>query len=259
MDLNLNDKVAVVTGASKGIGFAVVQALAAEGATVVAGARSVGTLQGLERVTPIAVDLAQPEGPASLIEAAVERHGQIDVLVNNVGAAEVRTSGFPALTDEDFERSLQLNFFAALRATRAAVAHMSRRRQGTIVNVASVNAFFEPDGGVIDYGAAKAALVNVAKSLSQELGPQGIRVTSVSPGPVATDLWLGDDGVAATVARATGSDAAAVQGQMTAGIPTGRFTTPEEVALLVTVLASPRLANVTGANWVIDGGLIKTT
>ena len=118
-----------------------------------------------------------------------------------------------------FEQSLQINFFAALRAIRAAVAHMSRRRQGTIVNVASVNAFFEPDGGVIDYGAAKAALVNLAKSLSQELGPQGIRITSVSPGPVATDLWLGDDGVAATVARATGSDAAAVQDQMVAGYP----------------------------------------
>ena len=91
VDLNLNDKVAVVTGASKGIGFAVVQALAAEGATVVAGARSLDTLQGLERVTPIAVDLAQREGPARLIDAAVERHGQIDVLVNNVGAARVRT------------------------------------------------------------------------------------------------------------------------------------------------------------------------
>jgi NAD(P)-dependent dehydrogenase (short-subunit alcohol dehydrogenase family) len=259
VDLNLNDKVAVVTGASKGIGFAVVRALAAEGATVVAGARSLDTLQGLERVTPIAVDLSHREGPARLIDAAVERHGQIDVLVNNVGAARVRTSGFPSLTDEDFEQSLQINFFAALRAIRAAVVHMSRRRQGTIVNVASVNAFFEPDGGVIDYGAAKAALVNLAKSLSQELGPQGIRITSVSPGPVSTDLWLGDDGVAATVAQATGSDAAAIQSQMVAGIPSGRFTTAEEVALLVTVLASPRLANVTGANWVIDGGLIKTT
>ena len=116
MDLNLNDKVAVVTGASKGIGFAVVQALAAEGATVVAGARSLDTLQGLERVTPIAVDLSEREGPGRLIDAAVERHGQIDVLVNNVGAARVRTSGFPDLTDEDFEQSLQINFFAALRA-----------------------------------------------------------------------------------------------------------------------------------------------
>jgi NAD(P)-dependent dehydrogenase (short-subunit alcohol dehydrogenase family) len=171
----------------------------------------------------------------------------------------VRLDGFLNLTDEDFEASLRLNFFSALRATRAAVADMSKRRQGTIVNVASVNAFFEPDGGVIDYGAAKAALVNVAKALSQELGPQGIRITSVSPGPVATDLWLGDGGVADTVGRASGSGADAVRDQMAAAMPTGRFTTPEEVATIVTVLCSPRMANVTGANWVIDGGLVKTT
>jgi NAD(P)-dependent dehydrogenase (short-subunit alcohol dehydrogenase family) len=163
------------------------------------------------------------------------------------------------VTDADFERSLQLNFFAALRATRAAVADKRTRREGAIINVASVNAFFEPDGGVIDHGAAKAALVNVAKSLSPELGPHGIRITSVSPGPVATDLWLGEHGVAETVGRANGSGATAVRDRIAAQVPTGRFTTPEEVAAIVTVLASPRMANVTGANWVIDGGLIKTT
>ncbi len=107
--------------------------------------------------------------------------------------------------------------------------------------------------------AAKVALVNVAKALSQELGPKGIRINSVSPGPVATDLWLGDDGVAATLGDASGSGAAAVREQATAGMPTGRFTTPEEVASLVTLLASPKTGNVTGSNYVIDGGLIKTT
>src|SRR5207302_10147068 len=162
-----------------------------------------------------------------------------DVLVNNVGAVHVRTDGFLSLGDGDFEASLQLNFFAALRAMRAAVADMTKRNDGVIVNVASVNSFFEPDGAVIDYGAAKAALVNVAKSLSQELGPQGIRITSVSPGPVATDLWLGQDGVAAKIGAATGADADAVRDQATASMPTGRFTTPEEVAAIVALLASP--------------------
>ncbi len=128
-----------------------------------------------------------------------------------------------------------------------------------IVNVASVNSFFEPDGAVIDYGAAKAALVNVAKSLSQELGPRGIRITSVSPGPVATDLWLGEHGVAEAIGRATGAEADTVRDQMAAGMPTGRFTTPQEVATIVALLASPRTGNVTGSNWVIDGGLVKTT
>jgi NAD(P)-dependent dehydrogenase (short-subunit alcohol dehydrogenase family) len=259
MDLNLTDKVAVVTGASKGIGLAIVRSLAAEGAIVVAGARRVEALEDIEGVTAVAVDLAQPDGPAELVGQAIDRFGRVDVLVNNVGAAHVRVDGFQSVSDADFEESLQLNFFAALRATRAAVADMSLRGEGTIVNVASVNSFFEPDGAVIDYGAAKAALVNVAKALSQELGPRGIRITSVSPGPVATDLWLGDGGVAATLGDATGQTASAVRDQATSAMATGRFTTPEEVALIVTFLTSPRIPNVTGANWVIDGGLLKTT
>jgi NAD(P)-dependent dehydrogenase (short-subunit alcohol dehydrogenase family) len=260
MDLELTDKVAVVTGASKGIGLAVVRELAAEGARVVAGARTVAPLEGIEGVTPFAVDLTDPEGPARLIGHAVEQHGRLDVLVNNVGGVHPRVDGFMSITDADFEASLQLNFFAALRATRAALADMLERGAGTIVNVASVNAFFEPDSAVVDYGAAKAALVNVAKALSQELAPKGIRINSVSPGPVATDLWLGEDGVAATIGRATGADPDAVRDAVIdQGIPTGRFSTPQEVATLVALLASPRTANVTGSDYVIDGGLIKTT
>ena len=262
MDLQLADKIAVVTGASKGIGLAVTETLAGEGALVVAGARTIDALEGMPGVTPLAVDLADPEGPGRLVGHAIERHGRVDVLVNNVGAVHPRLNGFLSLTDADFEASLQMNFFAALRATRAAVADMARRGAGTIVNVASVNAFFEPDGAVIDYGAAKAALLNVAKSLSQELGPQGIRITSVAPGPVATDLWLGEHGVAETVAKATGVDADTARKTIIAGIggfATGRFTTPEEVAALVAFLASDRAGNITGVNYLIDGGLIKTT
>src|SRR3954469_18189739 len=195
MDLELSGRVAVVTGASKGIGLAVVRALAAEGAAVVAGARTVDALADLDGVTAVEIDLARPGGPERLVAHAVERHGRIDVLVNNVGAVRLRLDGFLATTDADFEASLQLNFLAAVRATRAAVADMLPRGEGAIVNVASVNAFFHPDGLVIDYGAAKAALLNLAKALSQEFGPKGIRINSVSPGPVSTDLWLGDSGV----------------------------------------------------------------
>ena len=258
MDLQLDGKVAVVTGASKGIGLAVVRALSAEGARVVAGARTVGGLAGIDGVTAIEVDLVEPSGSTRLVAEAVDRHGRVDILVNNVGGGAVRLDGFLSVSDEDFERSLQLNFFAALRATRAAVARMIEQGGGAIVNVASVNAFFHPDGLVIDYGAAKAALLNVAKALSQELGPQGIRINSVSPGPVATDLWLGEHGVAATIGRAKGADGETVHQQAAASLPTGRFTTPEEVATLVTLLASPRTANVTGSNYIIDGGLVKT-
>jgi NAD(P)-dependent dehydrogenase (short-subunit alcohol dehydrogenase family) len=258
MDLELDGKVAVVTGASKGIGLAVVHALAAEGCEVVAGARRAGPLAGLEGVTVREVDLSRPGGPESLVEAAVERHGRVDVLVNNVGGVQLRVDGFLATTDADFEASMQLNFFSALRATRAAVKAMLPAGGGAIVDVASVNAFFHPDGLVIDYGAAKAALLNVAKALSQELGPRGIRINSVSPGPVETDLWLGERGVAATVGKVAGITPEVVREQAATGIATGRFSTPEEVAALVVVLASSRTANVTGSNYVIDGGLVKT-
>jgi NAD(P)-dependent dehydrogenase (short-subunit alcohol dehydrogenase family) len=258
MDLELTGKVAVVTGASRGIGLAVVRALADEGMHVVGGALTVDTLAGMDGVTAVAVDLVDPDGSARLVREALDRHGRIDLLVNNVGGVKLRLDGFLAIGDEDFERSLQLNFFAALRATRAVVAAMLDQGGGTIVNVASVNSFFHPDGLVIDYGAAKAALLNVAKALSQELGPKGIRINSISPGPVATDLWLGEGGVAATIAAATGTDAESVRAQAITAMPTGRFTTPEEVATLVALLASPRAGNVTGSNYVIDGGLIKT-
>ena len=119
----------------------------------------------------------------------------------------------------------------------------------------------QPDTGTVDYGAAKAALVNLTKALSQELGPHGIRINDVSPGPVSTDLWLGREGVAQTVAKATGVDPETAKKNVLAsigGLATGRMTTPEEVATLVVMLASPRTANVTGSNYVIDGGLIKT-
>jgi len=183
MDLELNEKVAVVTGASKGIGLAVVHALAAEGAHVVAGARTVDSLIGIDQVSAIEVDLVEPGGSDRLVREAVQRHGRVDIRVNNVGGVTLRLEGFLQVSDADFERSFELNFFAALRATRAAVAHMIEQEAGAIVNVASVNAFFHPDGLVIDYGAAKAALINVAKALSQELGPKGIRINSVSPAP----------------------------------------------------------------------------
>ena len=129
--------------------------------------------------------------------------------------------------------------------------------QGSIVNISSVNAFL-PDPSIPDYCAAKAALSNFSKALSKEVGPHGIRVNSVSPGPVATDLWLGDDGVASTVGRASGLTPDAVAQKAAGEAATGRFTTPAEVADLVLLLASERVKNVTGADFTIDGGLTQT-
>jgi NAD(P)-dependent dehydrogenase (short-subunit alcohol dehydrogenase family) len=259
MDLELTDKVAVVTGANKGIGLAITRALVAEGALVVAGSRTSENLDGLDRVVAVAVDLTAPDGPETLIQRAVDEHGRLDVLVNNVGGVRIRVEGFLATSDEEFDWSLQMNFFTGLRATRAALGPMLEQGSGSIVNVASVNSFFQPDGATIDYGVAKAGVVNLSKALAEEFGPRGIRVNCVSPGQVSTDLWLGDHGVADTFAKATGVDAETIRQRAAAGIATGRFSMPEEVATLVTMLASPRTANVTGVNYVIDGGLINTT
>ena len=213
-------------------------------------------------MTGVAVDLASPAGPQALIDEAVTRHGRIDVLVNNVGAVRMRLDGFLGTSDDDFAWAMQMNFFTTLRASRAVLPHMISQGSGAIVNIASVNAFFQPDAGTIDYGAAKAGVVNLTKTLAQEFGKHGIHVNAVSPGPVSTELWLGEHGVAATVAAATGVDRDTARANVVAsigGFATGRFTTPEEVATLAVFLASPRTANVTGANFVIDGGLIKTT
>ena len=263
MELNLRGKVAVVTGASMGIGLAITRALVAEGARVIAGARDVGgelgALASHEAVSAVSVDLSTPDGPRALV-ARAEEFGRLDILVNNVGAVAVRLGGFTSVTDDEWLSSLNLNFMAAVRTTRAALTPMLARGGGTIVTVSSVNAFL-PDPGVIDYCAAKAALTNFSKALSKEVGVSGIRMNTVSPGPVETALWLGPEGVAATVAKASGVDPETARQHVVAsqgGLVTGRFTRPDEVADLVLFLASDRSGNITGADFVIDGGLIKT-
>jgi NAD(P)-dependent dehydrogenase (short-subunit alcohol dehydrogenase family) len=260
MDLGLRGKVAVVTGASKGIGLAIARALVGEGASVVTGAQhgspELDELAATGSVLAVRVDLTAPEGPAQLIEQAVGRFGGIDVLVNNVGAVRPRLEGFLALTDEDWDWGLAINFLAAARTMRAAIPHLLTRPGAGIVTISSVNAFL-PDPPVIDYSAAKAALSNLCKSLSKEFGP-ALRVNTISPGPVQTDLWLAADGVAETVARAQGITAAEVAQGQAAQAATGRFTYPSEIADLVLFLASARAANITGSDFVIDGGLIQT-
>jgi NAD(P)-dependent dehydrogenase (short-subunit alcohol dehydrogenase family) len=260
MDLHLATKVAVVTGASKGIGLAITRSLAADGVRVVAGALKgspeLDVIAEQSEVHPVLVDLTAADGPATLISEAVDVFGGVDILVNNVGAVRPRLEGFLALSDQDWDWAMTINFFAAVRTMRAALPHLAARGGASIVTISSVNAFL-PDPAVIDYSAAKGALTNLCKSLSKEYGRK-VRVNTISPGPVLTDLWLGEHGVAATVARATGNTADAVAQQAASDASTGRFTHPQEIADLVLFLASDRADNITGSDFVIDGGLIKT-
>ncbi|WP_020076803.1 oxidoreductase [Cryocola sp. 340MFSha3.1] len=263
MDLRLTDKLAIVTGASSGIGLAITRAFLDEGARVVTGSRTVSpelsALVDTGRVDAVVVDLSTPDGPGELVSRA-EALGGADILVNNVGALTPRTEGFLAVGDDDWMRTFQLGFFAAVRAIRAVIPGMQARGGGKVVTIGSVNAFL-PDPFVVDYSAAKAAVWNLSKALSKEYGPDGIRFNTISPGPVATPLWLGEHGVAATVAAAQGTDFETAKRDVVAaqgGFSTGRFTEPSEVADLVLLLSSDRAGNTTGADFLIDGGLVKT-
>src|SRR3954465_6267958 len=208
MDLGLAGRGVGGAGAGRGIGLAIVQGFVAEGATVVAGSRRITPELGkLDGVTPVEVDLADPGGPRALTAAAGDR---IDVLVNNVGIAPPRPQGFLEVTDDMWAATWNLNVMSAVRATRAALPVMLAGGGGAIVNTGSVNARLA-DPLVVDYSAAKAALTNFAKSLSKEFGPRGIRVNTVAPGPVATDLCLGGNGVGATGSAARGLTAAQVE------------------------------------------------
>jgi NAD(P)-dependent dehydrogenase (short-subunit alcohol dehydrogenase family) len=256
MDLQLAGNNAVVTGASRGIGLAIARALLAEGANVIGVARKAtdetDALGADSRFRFFAADLSDA---AQIERLRAEVGDRVDVLVNNVGSAPPRPGGFASITDEDWLRSYDLNALAAVRVTRALLDAVPAG--GSIVNIASENSMLS-DPLVMDYSAAKAAALSFSKSLSKELGPRGIRVNSISPGPVATALWLGAGGVAQTVSAAGGGSPEEVRHGAEQAMVTGRFTTPEEVATLAVMLASPLLGNLTGSDVVIDGGMRQT-
>ena len=266
MDLRLTDRVAVVTGASKGIGLATVRALHAEGATVVATSRSVGPeLEALigPRLVHVPADLMDPAAPEQVVERAVANFGGVDIVVNNAGGpppgVTIPHGSFLEAKPADWLAVFQLNLFAAVGMVRAALPPLLSRGGGVIVNVSSANAR-QPSPMNVDYSAAKAALTNLTKALSEEYAPQGIRVNAVSPGPVRTPWWTDEGGAADVIAGFTDSDRDTVMDRLAPEmmrVSVGRMARPEEVAAMVTMLASPLSASTTGADVVVDGGLLK--
>ena len=204
-----------------------------------------------------------PDAPAAAMDRAVEAFGGVDILVNNVGGQPPGVV-FPRGSvldagDDDWRAVLELNLLAAVRAARAAIPLMLERGGGSIVNVSSGNARL-PSPVNIDYGAAKAALSNVTQALSEEFAPQGIRVNTVSPGPVRTPWWTDEGGVADRLAAQAGTDREQVLATLVPdamGLSTGRLADAQEVADAVALLVSPRSRSTTGADLAVDSGFSK--
>ncbi|MFI0349071.1 SDR family NAD(P)-dependent oxidoreductase [Actinomadura sp. 9N407] len=253
MKIDLSGKKAVVTGAGQGIGLACVRAFTEAGADVLGGARTVGP--ELLEATPytLEVDLATPDGPGRLIEHARRHFGGIDVLVNNVGGGVRLAAGFLDTEDATWAETLELNLLSTVRATRAALPSLVER-QGAIVNIGSTNATLA-DPRLSHYSAAKAAVVNLGKALSLEFSPQGVGVNTISPGPVRTRLWSRSE-IAAKMRLSEEEALAEIPKMM--GLTTGKMIEPAEVAALAVLLGSKAVPSVTGVEYLIEGGMIKS-
>ncbi|MBO2455032.1 SDR family oxidoreductase [Actinomadura barringtoniae] len=259
MELKLAGKTAIVTGASRGVGLATVRALVAEGVRVVGGSRTITAELKETGAVPVSVDLSTAEGAAELVERALNELGGVDLLVNNVGGGDgVELGGFLELDDAHWQGTFDINLYSAIRVSRAAMPSLIERK-GAVVNVSSIGGSL-PAGPPLAYNVAKAALRSFSKGLAEEFGPQGVRVNTVSPGPVRTAIWEAPDGFGGKLAAATGTEQDAFLDQVPAmmGMVTGQITEPEEVAALITFLLSDVAYSVTGSEHLIDAGAVKT-
>jgi 3-oxoacyl-[acyl-carrier protein] reductase len=246
MDLGLTDRVCVVTGSTAGIGLEVARLLADEGARVVTCGR--GEAPGIGEALHVTADLSLPGEPQRVVEAAAGLGG-IDCLVNNVGAA--RQARFEEVPDEEWNAYWQLNLMSHVRAIRAALPTMRERGGGAIVNVSSTAAK-RPSAGMPHYSVTKAAMLSLSRLVADLYAKDGIRCNAVTPGPTATDAWLGEGGLA----DQQGVDRDEVLAKVGAGRPLGRLARPEEIAAVIVFLCSDRASYVTGAAWSADGGTV---
>ena len=252
MELGLENRVCVITGSTEGIGRETARLLAEEGARVVtSGRREAGP--GVGEALHVAGDLSLPHGPRDLIAATEEQIGAVEVLVNNVGFAEIRS--FDELTDDDWEQLWQLNVMGYVRAIQAALPGMRERRSGRIVNVSST-AGKRPSTGMPDYSVTKAAVLSLSRLVADLYAKDGILCNAVTPGPTASPAWLADGGLADQTAGRSGKSREEVLADVGKGRPLGRLAQPEEIASVIVFLCSDRANYVTGAAWSVDGGTV---
>jgi NAD(P)-dependent dehydrogenase (short-subunit alcohol dehydrogenase family) len=244
VDLQLRDRICLVTGSTGGIGRAVADLLQSEGAAVVTVGRSGGDVRA---------DLAQAGEPERVVRETLDRHGRIDVLVNNVGVAYQRT--FEEVTDEQWDELWQLNVMSYVRSIRAVLPAMRERKAGVIVNVSST-AGKRPSASMPDYSVTKAAVLSLSRLIADVYAKDGIRCNAVTPGPTATEAWLREGGLADQQAERSGKSRDEVLSAVGAGRPLGRLAEPEEIASVVAFLCSPLSSYVTGAAWSADGGSV---
>ncbi|UYQ95604.1 SDR family oxidoreductase [Chitinophaga horti] len=251
----LEGKIALVTGGTKGTGKAIADRLAAAGATVITTARNKPEETAAHF---IAADLSTPEGTQKVVTEILATYGQLDILVNNLGSSETPGGGFAVLSDEDWENTIRTNLLAPVRLDRALLPQMIARKTGVIVHIASIQARLPLYDSTLPYAAAKAGLVNYSKSLSNEVAPEGVRVLTVSPGWIMTTASVRMMERIAASSNTTVEQAGQSVMDALGGIPFGRAAQPEEVAELVGFLVSPRAGYLTGTEYVIDGGTIPT-
>jgi 3-oxoacyl-[acyl-carrier protein] reductase len=243
VDLGLSGKACIVTGASSGIGLATARLLEAEGAQVLGVSRSEG----------FQADVTDPEAAELIVSECQSRFGGVDVLVNNAGTMPV--TPLDELGDEDWQAQWELNVMASLRMMRAAAPRMAERGWGRIVNVAS-SAGKRPSLRNAAYSVTKAAQLSLSRVFADEYASKGVLVNAVAPGPTATELWTGSEGIAAQVAERAGSSREQELENAGGKIPIGRLGTPEEIAAVIVFLCSEQASNVTGASWSADGGTV---
>jgi NAD(P)-dependent dehydrogenase (short-subunit alcohol dehydrogenase family) len=252
VDLGLSGSVCLVTGSTGGIGLEVARLLAAEGATVVTSGRR-GEAPGVGEALHVAADLGRAGEPARVVQEVAEKLGRVDCLVNNVGLAVQRS--FDEVTDEQWDELWHLNVMSYVRAIRAALPGMKERGAGVIVNVSST-AGKRPSASMPDYSVTKAAVLSLSRLIADVYAKDGIRCNAVTPGPTATDAWLGEGGLADQQAERSGKTRDEVLAAVGGGRPLGRLAEPEEIASVIAFLCSPRSAYVTGAAWSADGGTV---